>query len=75
MKMTNIFKIETSVGISHISATSRFVRSLMGVVWGDINGAATELTVIYDNRLITRSGIASALKSIGVICKIFATIG
>jgi hypothetical protein len=73
MKRTDTFKIGTGAGTSHISAASRLVRSLMGVEWGDINSAATELTVTYDDRWITRPGIASALKGIGVTCKIFAT--
>jgi hypothetical protein len=55
-----------------MSVASRLIRSLIGVEWGDINSAATELTVTYDDCWITRSGIATALKSIGVSCKIFA---
>jgi hypothetical protein len=73
MKKTDTFKIETGAGTSHISAASRLVRSLMGVEWGDINSAATVLTVSYDDRWITRSGTASALRGIGVTRKIFAT--
>jgi hypothetical protein len=73
MKRTDTFKIETGAGTGHISAASRLVRSLMGVEWGDINSAATELIVTYDDCLITRLGIASALKGIGITCKIFVT--
>jgi hypothetical protein len=71
MKKIDIFQIETVFGTGHISAASRLVRSLMGVEWGDLNSTATELIVTYDDRWITRPGIASALNSMGVTCKYF----
>jgi hypothetical protein len=71
MKKTDTFQIETQAGTGHISAASRLIRSLIGVERGDINSTATELTVTYDGRGITRPGIASALNSMGVTCKYF----
>jgi hypothetical protein len=74
MKRTDTFKIKTIHGAGHISAASRLVRSLMGVEWGDIDSTATELTVTYDDYWITRSSITSALKGIGVTCKVFSVL-
>jgi hypothetical protein len=71
MKRTDTFQIENGTKAGQMSAAVRRIRSLMGVTWGDINSTATELTVTYDDLLITRSGIASNLKSMAVICIIF----
>jgi hypothetical protein len=72
MKKTDTFKIEIAAGTGNTSAAISLVCGLTGVEWSGINSAAAELTVTYDDCWITRSGIASALRGIGVICKIFA---
>jgi len=65
MQRIDTFRIEKCNGNGSIGAACRLAIFLPGVRWSNLNIAATELSVIYDDHRITLPSIIAALNSIG----------
>jgi hypothetical protein len=66
MRRTDTFRVQKCTGKGGIGVACRLAIFLPGVMWSNLNIAATELSVIYDDRRIMLPDIISALNNIGV---------